>query len=133
MTYTFGVDIGGTNIVSVIMDRQRQVKGRIVVKSNPTTKEAMIQQVTTCIESLLQTSNIQISEVKGIGVGVPGKVDRSKGIAVYQNNLPWREFPIVDHLKDYFSLDNIFIDNDVYAAAWAEWKAVKFSKSSTFV
>ena len=51
----------------------------------------------------------------------------------YQNNLPWKNFPIVSRLKDYFSIENIVIDNDVYMATFAEWKVSNLNTEDTFV
>lgn len=131
--YALGVDIGGTKVASVIVNENGEILRRSEVASNPTDKEGMFKQVIKCIEMVLEESKVGIQEIKGIGVGIPGKVDRENGIAVYQNNLSWTGFPIVKRLRDYFAIENIVIDNDVYMAAFAEWKTSKSNKQETFV
>lgn len=133
VTYALGVDIGGTKIATVIIDQNGEIYKRSEVSSDPSDKEKMFEQVIKSIEMVLDDSKISISDIKGMGVGVPGKVDRENGIAVFQNNLPWRDFPIVSRLQDYFSFKNIVIDNDVYMAAFAEWKVSNTNKQDTFV
>ncbi|WP_124069624.1 ROK family protein [Filibacter tadaridae] len=133
MAYALGVDIGGTKIASVLIDQNGEIYKRSEVPSDPSDKEKMFEQVIKSIELVLEDSHVQLNDIKGMGVGVPGKVDREKGIAVFQNNLPWDNFPIVSRLQDYFSFENIVIDNDVYMATFAEWKVANTNKQDTFV
>jgi glucokinase len=133
MKYTIGVDIGGTKIASAIIDKDSNILYRAEVPSHASEKESMFKQVATSIESILIESDLKISDIKGMGVGVPGKVDRNSGTAIFQNNLPWRNFPIAHRLKDYFSIDNVTIDNDVYMAAFAEWNMHGAVHDETFV
>ena len=133
MVYTLGVDIGGTKVATGLIDQYGEMHNRSVVASDPSDAEKMFKQVIKSIEMVLEESKVDLKEIKGMGVGVPGKVDYENGIAIYQNNLPWRNFPIVDRLREYFSLENIMIDNDVYMATFAEWKFSNIGKQETFV
>lgn len=133
MVYALGVDIGGTKIAAVIINQHNEILYRTEVQSKTADKETMFEQVVICIENVLSKAKLQISEMEGIGVGVPGKIDQENGIAIYQSNLPWANFPIVDRLKDYFSIEKVAIDNDVYMAAFAEWKVSKLLEKDTFV
>ena len=133
MTYKIGVDIGGTKIAAVIIDQHGSILHRNEVPSNTKDKETMFRQVVRCIENLLTESGTPYEAIEGMGVGVPGKVDRENGIAVFQNNLPWGNFPLVNRLKKQFPFQHIVIDNDVYMAAFAEWKAAEIGNKGTFV
>lgn len=133
MKYGLGVDVGGTKIATVIIDQHGKIISRVEVPSAPFDKEKMFEQVVNSIDNVLVKSKLDISMIEGMGVGVPGKVDRDNGIAIYQNNLPWQKFPIVDRLKERFPIQNIVIDNDVYMAAYAEWMVSDANDKSTFV
>lgn len=134
MEYVVGVDIGGTKIASIVTDSVGNIVHRYELPSIKENPEEMFQQVVRCIHKLILSADISMQEVTSMGVGVPGKVDREKGLAVFQNNLSWRNFPIVERLKELFpSIKNITIDNDVYMAAYAEWKAAKLPENATFV
>lgn len=85
------------------------------------------------VEQALKDSSYTIVDMEGIGVGVPGKVDREQGIAIFQNNLPWAQFPLRARLREQFGLQRIMIDNDVYMAAFAEGRAAKIQNDETFV
>lgn len=128
-----GVDIGGTKIATVTINAQGKIFKRSEVPSDPSDKEKMFAQVVRSIELVLEESGLDIKEIQGIGVGVPGKVDRENGIAIFQNNLPWANFPIAHRLREYFSVENIVVDNDVYMATYAEWKVANMGERETFV
>lgn len=133
MKYGLGIDIGGTKTATVIINQQGDILDRVVVPSNPANSEKMFQQVIISIEKVLDKTKKDISMIEGVGVGVPGKIDRENGIAIFQNNLPWRDFPLVERLKDYFQMKHVTIDNDVYMAAMAEWNVSNIGDKSTFV
>ncbi|WP_077328670.1 ROK family protein [Virgibacillus siamensis] len=133
MKYSLGVDIGGTKIAAVILDQNGIILHRTEMPSEPDDKEEMFNQVICTIQRLFSKSHFTVSMLDGIGVGVPGKVDRKNGVAVFQNNLQWKNFPIADRLQDYFGFDHVVIDNDVYMAAFAEWMAANMNQEDTFV
>lgn len=132
MKKAIGIDIGGTKIAAGIISESGELLTRAEVKSDLTGRERMFEQVVKAVEQALEGS--QFSDLEGIGVGVPGKVDRDKGIAVFQNNLPWKQFPISSRLQEQFGVvKSIKIDNDVYMAGFAEWKAAQGGTNETFV
>lgn len=133
MSYAIGLDIGGTKVAAALMNEEHEILFRSEVPSNATDKEAMFSQVVKSVESVLEKSQIDLEEVSGFGVGVPGKVDRENGIAIFQNNLPWGNFPIAERLKAHFNMEKVIIDNDVYMATFAEWVNHGADPNATFV
>ena len=133
MTYSLGIDIGGTKIATVIIDGNGKVHNRSEVPSNSLDSEDMFERVVQSVEIVLKEANLSTNEIVGIGVGVPGKVDRENGIAVFQNNLPWENFPIASRLRGRFSIESITVDNDVYMATFAEWQVSNLNEEETFV
>jgi glucokinase len=132
MKKAIGLDIGGTKIAAGIISEAGELLYRQEVKSDPSDRESMFKQVVTAVEQVLRGTSF--SEIEGIGVGVPGKVDRENGIAIFQNNLPWQQFPIAARLQEQFgSILPTTVDNDVYMAAFAEWKAAQGKRNETFV
>jgi glucokinase len=133
MKKAIGIDIGGTKIAAGIISETGELFERTEVKSDSSDREKMFAKVVEAVEQVLGKSSISITDIEGIGVGVPGKVDREKGIAVFQNNLPWKQFPITTRLQEQFGSVRITIDNDVYMAAFSEWKAAQVNSVETFV
>lgn len=133
MKKAIGIDIGGTKIAAGIISEYGELLYRTEVKSNTLDREKMFDGVVEALERVLAESTLSLTDIDGIGVGVPGKVDRENGIAVFQNNLPWQQFPIVSRLQNRFSFERVIVDNDVYMAAFAEWKAAHVQMFETFV
>lgn len=133
MKYAIGIDIGGTKIAAGIINEKGDLIQKEIVPSEPFDKEIMFSQVISCVEQLLNHSSIPQDSIYGVGAGIPGKVDREKGIAVFQNNLSWSNFPIVKRLKEALKIENIIIDNDVYMAAFAEWREANIQNDELFV
>ena len=133
MKKAIGIDIGGTKIAAGIITEKGELLKRTEVKSDHSDREIMFSRVVEAVELLLMDSSLSITDIAGIGVGVPGKVDREKGIAVFQNNLPWRDFPVAQRLRESFGIEKLVIDNDVYTAAFAEWSAAGGNREETFV
>ncbi len=133
MKRAIGIDIGGTKIAAGIVTESGELLYRSEVKSDPSDREKMFEQVVWAVGQVLEMSSLTWSELVGIGVGVPGKVDRENGVAIFQNNLPWEQFPLLARLQEQFGIEQITIDNDVYMAAFAEWKSAKVKEFETFV
>lgn len=131
MKRAIGLDIGGTKIAAGVVTEQGELLRRVEVKSDPSSREAMYARVAEAVERVLSEGSV--TDIDGIGVGVPGKVDRKAGIAVYQNNLPWDNFPLKERLQEQFKERRITVDNDVYMAAFAEWASSKIDQEETFV
>lgn len=133
MKKAIGLDIGGTKIAAGIVTERGELLGRVEVKSDPSSREAMFAKVAEAVERVLNEGSDTLANIEGVGVGVPGKVDRKEGIAVYQNNLPWNSFPLKERLQERFKESRITVDNDVYMAAFAEWASSQKDLEETFV
>ncbi|MEG7966562.1 ROK family protein [Bacillus sp. HNR-4] len=133
MKKAVGIDVGGTKIAAGVISDTGELLERTEVKSDPLDREKMFGRVVEAVEQVLRKSSISIADIEGIGVGVPGKVDCENGIAVFQNNLPWSQFPISVRLQEQFGIQRITIDNDVYMAAFAEWRVAHVKGNETFV
>lgn len=133
MKYAIGIDIGGTKIAAGIVNENGDLIQKDIVPSDPNDEERMFSQVITCVEQLLNHSRVPLQQIYGMGAGIPGMVDRINGIAVFQNNLPWNNFPFVKRVKEVLKIENISIDKDVDMAAFAEWKDANRDKDELFV
>ena len=118
--YYVGIDLGGTFIKGAIVND----KGEIVIKDKvPTESEkgsdGVARNIASLVSSLLKKANMTVSDVVGIGMGVPGMIDSEKGEVVYSNNLGWEHFFISDKVESLTGL-NVKIANDANVAALGE-------------
>ncbi|MDD8049546.1 MAG: ROK family protein [Thomasclavelia sp.] len=121
MNYYIGIDLGGTNVRTLLVDETgvsySEVKGKTERENGP---EFVYEKICKQIEALDTSACGGLNNVKGIGIGVPGPVDVENGYMIMATNLPgFENFPICKKLKDKFNLP-CFIDNDANVAGLAE-------------
>jgi len=119
--YSIGVDLGGTNIVSAIVNFQGKIVNRLKVPTLAERgKEATIKRIIETIHKNIVQSTIAPGDIIGIGIGAPGPLNIKKGIINFAPNLPgWRDVPLKKILEDEFNM-KVVLENDANAAAWGE-------------
>ena len=119
--YNIGVDIGGTNVKIALVDE----KGVIAYSNSVPTRAEMgyeytIKNIINTIKDSLKESNNDISNIGGIGFGLPGQIDSVNGIVRLLPNIPgWVEVPLAKIVKDEFNVP-VKLDNDVRVATLGE-------------
>lgn len=110
-----GVDVGGTKILSGIVDRQGNVLDRHELESPEQSEEEVVGALDAAVEALLG------DEIEAIGFGIPSNLDRRTGHILRATNLPLDDFDLAGHARARFGLP-VGIENDANAASLAEWK-----------
>jgi len=118
-----GIDIGGTFVKGGIIDDMGKVIDTLSVDTHAD-KDAnfVIQNIidNLCLP-LLSKSNLKISDIEGIGIGIPGIVNSKTGIVAFNGNLKWRQVEIVKIMQNKLKT-KVLITNDANAAAFGEAK-----------
>ena len=123
--YIAGIDIGATSMEMVLAD----VTGKIVQRRSDAADVRAKPEVLLgyCVEMMLKMTEAQgcsSDQILGIGVGVPGPVDFSRGVLVAPPLMPdWENFRIRDFFKETFSSAFVVVDNDVNIMALGEQRA----------
>jgi glucokinase len=130
MGYILAADVGGTKLATALLSANGTVLQAAEIRSEKNDGEKLFQSLIDSFKSLCMNTLVQIDEINGIAVGIPGIVDTEKGIAIFQNNLPWRNFLLAERLANEFPKSHIIVDNDVYMAAWGEYTNRGFSQES---
>jgi glucokinase len=110
-----GVDVGGTKILSGVVDREGNVLERNLVESPGTSEQDVLTALDSAVEMLLD------DRIGGIGFGVPANLERGTGRIFRATNLPLDSFDLAAHARARFGLP-VGIENDANAATLAEWK-----------
>ena len=131
MDYILAADIGGTKLSTALLKKEDgTVVKTLEIRSENKDGEVLFYSLVDSFKSLCVDACVNLSNISGVAVGIPGIVDVDKGIAVFQNNLPWRDFPLVERLMNEFPQSQIVVDNDVYMATWGEYTYRKFSQET---
>jgi glucokinase len=120
MTRLYGsVDLGGTNTSFAI----GSCEGRILCeRTDPTYShegpDAVLERIASVVNDMAAAAGGRLT---GLGVGVPGLVDRCAGTTLFLPNLPtnWRGVPLGEVLSSRIGCP-IYLLNDVRAATLGE-------------
>ena len=119
--YYLGIDLGGTNIAAGVVNEKYEI---IKKKSTPTMAnrdgKEIIKDMAELCRSLVAECGLTINDIEYAGIATPGTANSDTGVVEYANNLPFKNFPIADLLKEYLGIEKVYIENDANAAAKAE-------------
>ncbi len=120
--YVAGVDIGATSIDLVIAnfagERLVRYSESASVREGPI---IILGRVCTLLEKMLAENNFDADKLGGIGIGIPGPVDFSRGTVVSPPIMPgWDSYPIIQTVQQWFPSANVVVDNDVNVMALGE-------------
>lgn len=117
-----GVDIGGTSIKGASITDKGEILDRFSLKMDKlATPETSFGLMCDEIEKFLKDKSYK-NEIIGIGLGVPGILDKEKGIVKSSPNMPkWINFKISDFVQKRLHTP-VKIVNDASSAALGEAK-----------
>lgn len=123
MKYFVGIDIGGTNISTGVVDENYNIVGRGKIKTGiGRSYEEILVDIIETVRLSLADANVDIEEIRSIGIGCPGTCNTETGIVEYSNNLRWNNVPLVADIEKAFGKKTYF-DNDANVAAYGEYLA----------
>lgn len=129
----FGVDIGGTTVKMGMFTSEGELLDKWEIPTRTEDNGSnILPDIAQSIRKKMDEKNIQMSDVTGVGVSVPGPVD-DKGIVHKCVNLGWGAFDIDEEMRKYIDLP-VFAGNDANAAALGEvWKGGGSGKENVVV
>lgn len=124
MKKLIGIDLGGTTVKFAILTEEGEVQQKWSIETD--IQEGGINIVPNIIESInhrLNLYGLSADELRGIGMGSPGTVDRERGTVIGAFNLNWTTLQPVKELIEAGTGIPFYIDNDANVAALGErWK-----------
>ncbi|MFJ3757855.1 ROK family transcriptional regulator [Streptomyces sp. NPDC090080] len=116
-----GVDIAETYVHVELFDLALNVLARAEEDLRPGEHrpEEVVGHVAAAVDSVAARAGAAGGRVLGVGVSVPGQVDRDTGIAEYAPNWDWHDVPLLDLLSEHLT-HPLHLDNPLRACAVAE-------------
>ena len=122
--YVVGVDVGGTNIKLGLVSPQGVVIARSHFSTKPflSSKKKLIEVLSKEIKEIYISKGLKVKDIAGVGVGLPGLIDRPKGMVRFLPNIPgWNNVPVKSILERKLNFP-VHVENDVKLITLAEWK-----------
>lgn len=118
--YRIGVDLGGTNIATGVIDENYKIIGRGKVKTRaPRPAEAIFDSIKEAVDMAVVNAGISYDEITSVGIGTPGSVNKDTGAIEFSNNLKFHNVPAKAMLEERLKKP-IYLENDANAAALGE-------------
>ncbi|MGW0737503.1 ROK family protein [Streptomyces sp. NPDC002851] len=117
-----GVDIAETYVHVELFDLGLTVRTRCEAQVDPGERspEEVVQLVAAGVAEVVREAGDSVAErVLGVGVSVPGQVDRQVGVSVYAPNWDWHDVPLLELLAAHVPYP-LYLENPLHACTAAE-------------
>ena len=131
--YYIGIDLGGTNIVAGVVDKDYNIIAKARVKTNlPRETEKIVDDMAFVAKKSVEEAGLTMADIEWVGVGSPGLVNKYTGIVEYSCNLGFNKVHLAKMMKERLGVD-CYIENDANAAAYGEMLAGAGKGTNSFV
>jgi len=118
--YSIGIDLGVNYLLGVLTDLDGNISQEKVMTFKDLSYNEIEEQLFNTIDSLISSAPPSPHGIVGIGVGVPGIVDKS-GEVLLAPNLNWTNVNLKSILQKKYNLP-VIIENEANAGAYGEKK-----------
>jgi glucokinase len=128
-----GVDLGGTKILAGVFNDDMECIGRARISTKAQRGAGEVtERIVRCIRDAADECDLEMKQVKAIGLGAPGAVNPESGRVIFAPNLEWEDIPLKKDLEK--ELDRpVFLENDCNAATLGIYELELKSKPAQMV
>ncbi len=115
-SYIISVDLGGTKILSALLNDKNEIVSRLKVATDiEKGGDEIVLSISNSVRQILLENHLNEEDIKAVCLGVPGTVNPSTGIIAIAPNLGLVEYNIKEALSNQISIP-VLIENDVNLA-----------------
>ncbi len=115
-----GIDLGGTKILTALVDREGRVLDRERTPTPVGGPDSVIDAVAEGLRAIAGRTGFDIRGADGVGVGAPGPLDPESGVIYDPPNMAgWGKVPLAQMLEARLGVPT-YVENDANAAALGE-------------
>jgi glucokinase len=111
--FLVGVDLGGTKILAGVFTPGLKCIGTTKLSTkSPRGPEAVIDRIARCVRDVVDECDLDLKQVRGVGVGAPGSIDPELGKVIFSPNMPgWENIALKKELEKRLEVP-VFVEND---------------------
>lgn len=118
--YCFGIDVGGTTVKMGLFSTEGVLVDKWEIKTRTENAgESILSDICEAMKNKLTEKEINIDDVEGVGIGLPGPVT-GDGTVLQCVNLGWGKFNVQEKLSDMLDGMKVKAGNDANVAALGE-------------
>lgn len=116
-----GIRIGSIETRIGLVDIHHKIIASEVMRTNSESRDAgeFLREICERTLELLEKEKITLDQCVGVGIGIPGTIDRKKGIVRYSNNMKWENVNVAKEVSEFLPIP-IRVANDADCAALGE-------------
>ena len=120
-----GIDVGGTNLVAGVVNEENQIVAKAKVKTSACHgAEHMVSELARISREAAELAGLAPAEIRYVGVGIPGAVNRKTGFVYHTVNAPFHNTPFGQLFREAWGSEiPVYLENDANCAALAEFVA----------
>ncbi len=120
--FVIGVDLGGTQIRAAVIHESTLISRANRMTPASEGPDAVIADISQTVHEALESAEISMKDIKGIGVSTPGPLNPKTGVVFTAPNLEgWTDVPLRDKLQAIFPDLPVYIGHDATLAGFGEW------------
>lgn len=117
--YAFGIDVGGTTVKMGLFTTAGEIINKWEIPTNTADGGVhILDDIEKAIRDELASRNISMDDVEGVGIGIPGPVDKD-GVVNKCVNLGWGVTPLREKMEAKLGV-KVRVGNDANVAALGE-------------
>jgi N-acetylglucosamine repressor len=118
--YIIGVEVEEYKILMIMMDLSAAIIYSETIPINVNEHhDVIIKKIIDSINNTIVNSGVPRNLILGIGIGMPGLLDKEHGTVLFSPDFKWENVNLVAPIKEKFNM-NIIIDNVTRAMAMGE-------------
>lgn len=119
--FLVGAHLGAGRVELIVTDIMLNAKARhgFDFDATSTSADALIERAGREINQLIEQTGFYRRKFRGIGISVPGAVDREGRLNVYSSFANWHEIPFADRLEEVVGLPAV-VEHNATAIALSE-------------
>ncbi len=118
--HVLGIDLGATLIRGVLADLDAEIEMEVQLQSDlEQGYQTVVNQVVSVAERLLSKRGLDAGKVIGLGIGVPGLLDKAKRTVAFSSAFNWYNVKLKEDLESRIGMP-IFVENSTRLMALGE-------------
>lgn len=117
---TLGIDLGGTYCKLALVEGARLLAIQQMPTRRDRSAEDVLSEIADMAGAIISKARSQGRSVVGVGVGMPGVIDRGSRTLHYSRHLGWRDVPVGYCLEKELGIRTV-VEHDAYLSGLAEF------------
>jgi len=121
MEYFVGIDLGGTKICTIIIDKKGTILSRIKTKiGGEDNLDSIVDSIIKTYKDAIKDASLEEKDIISVGMAVPSSVNIETKTLIYAPNFGWKNIQLSKIISEKLKKP-LFMDNDANMGIYGEY------------